>query len=221
MEWPEYYDRWSEALPKPGPGAHLAMEEARRRVQRNTTTDWEWLSSALGDAKRKRFVALLFQRQPVPKRLLNAFILAGVLEQNPSLNRMYIEPCVRSWGGGEINRRLLRYLREGTNEEKAGAASAFYWATSNPRDEDLSELRDEIRSELLREFVENPETRVLQRIIPLLNLDAKAHPEMNRPLIKEAISIARAHPDEYIRHRVEIQLGVGGLFRPIPAAGSE
>ena len=117
MEWSEYYDRWSEAVPKSGPSAHLAMEDARRRVQRNTPTDWDWLSSALADVKRKKFVALVFQRQPIPKRLLSAFVRAGVLERNPSLNRMYIEPCVRSWGGGEINRRLLRYLREGTNEE--------------------------------------------------------------------------------------------------------
>jgi len=218
MDWSEHFQRWVDASQRPGPGAHLAMQDARKRVKQNTPADWEWLSTALGDDKRKRFVALLFRAQPVPKRLLPAFLLAAVLERNPSLNRMYVEPCVRSWGGGYVNRRLLRYLRTGTNEERAGAVSAFYWATANPRNEDLTSLRGEIRVELLREFTENPEVLVLQRIVPLLRLDAGAYPKECEHLVGRAIAIGRSHSDEYIRHRIEVQLGAGGPFRPIPSA---
>jgi hypothetical protein len=178
--------------------------------------DWQWLSQALSDTKRKVFVALVFKYQPVPKRLLPAFMHAAVLEPNPSRNRMFIEPCVRSWGGGEVNHRLLRHLQEGTNEEKAGAASAFYWAQGNPRNEDLGELRSTIRSALLHEFAGNSDLRVRQRIVPLLNLDQAAYDEQDHPLIAQAITLARSHPDEYIRHRIEIQLGGDGPFRAIP-----
>lgn len=201
---------------KPGSEAHLQLEAARRSVTSNSSDDWQWLAEALGDTKRKVFVALVFKHQPVPKRLLPAFLHAALLEPNPSRNRMFIEPCVRSWGGGEVNRRLLRYLQEGTNEVKAGAASAFYWAQGNPRNEELGELRSTIRSALLHEFVYNSDLKVRQRIVPLLNLEQAAYGEQDHPLIGQAIALARSHPDEYIRHRIDVQLGGGGPFRAIP-----
>jgi hypothetical protein len=33
------------------------------------------------------------------------------------------------------------------------------------------------------------------------------YPEHMRPLLGDAVRIARAHPDEYIRRRIEFQLG--------------
>jgi hypothetical protein len=216
MGWTERLEQWAAACRRPGPEAHLLLEAARHSVKRNSTDDWHWLYQALGDPKRKGFVALVFKYQPVPKRLLAAFLYAAVLESNPSRNRMFIEPCIRSWGGLEVNRRLLRYLREGTNEEKAGAASAFYWAQSNPRGEDLVEIRSLIRRALLLEFVCNPDVQVRQRIVPLLNLDPSAYEEPDHPLIVKAIATAKSHSDEYIRHRIEIQLGGAGSFQAIP-----
>ncbi|MBX3628033.1 MAG: hypothetical protein KF892_23695 [Rhizobacter sp.] len=218
MDWHEHFSGWFEATGRPGPTAHLRLAAARKRVQTNTPADWQWLSDALADPARKVFVALVFKLQPVPKRLLTPFLHAAVLERNPSRNRIFVEPCVRSWGGREINRRLLRHLQNGSNEEKAGAASAFYWAQGNPRCEDLSQLRSSIRSALLREFVSNEDVSVRQRIVPLLRLDVSAYPVEEHSLIAEAIALARAHPDEYIRHRIEVQLGAGGPFKPIPGA---
>lgn len=216
MEWNEYFDGWREAIGKLGPEAHLRMEAARKRVHTNTPADWQWLSASLKDPGRKIFVALVFERQPVPKRLLAPFLHAAVLERDPSRNRFYIAPCIRSWGDREINQRLLRYLETGSNEEKAGAASAFYWARGNPRDEDLGTLKAVIRSALLREFVQNEDVSVRQRIVPLLNLDPSVYSVDDRLLIAEAVAIARAHSDQYIRHRIEIQLGAGGPFMAIP-----
>ena len=217
MEWAEHFEGWLKASGKPGPAAHLELEAARQRVPSNTPDDWQWLSEALGDPTRRVFVALVFKYQPVPKRLLGAFLHAAVLELDPSRNRMYIEPCVRSWGGGEVNRRLLRYLHEGSNAEKAGAASAFYWAQGNPRSEELDQLRNTVRSALLHEFVKNEDLVVRQRIVPLLRLDPSAYEAEDHPLIARAVQLARSHPDEYIRHRIEVQLGGGGTFKPIPS----
>lgn len=217
MEWSEHFDDWLQATGTRGPEAHLRMQAARKRVQLNSPADWEWLSEALADVKRKAFVALVFQRQPVPKRLLAPFLRAAIMERDPSRNRMFIEPCVRSWGGVEVNRRLLKYLQTGSNEEKAGAASALYWAQGNPRDEDLSQLRSGIRSALLREFVVNADLHLRQRIVPLLRLDQSAYESEDRPFVAEAIAIARVHSDEYIRHRIEVQLGAGGPLMAIPA----
>ena len=72
------------------------------------------------------------------------------------------------------------------------------------------DLRLRIRCHMLREFIDNTDLELRPRIIPMLVLDAKKYPEELRPLIAQAIAIARSHSDEYIRHRVEIQLGGTG-----------
>lgn len=216
MEWTEHFNGWQEAIGKPESDAHLRMEAARKRVHTNTSEDWQWLAKSLAHPKQKVFVALVFKRQPVPKRLLAPFLHAAVMEHDPSRNRLYIEPCIRSWGDREVNQRLLRYLETGSNEEKAGVASAFYWARRNPRNEDTASLNALIRSALLREFVCNEDLSVRQRIAPLLNLDTSAYAIEDRQLISEAIEIARRHTDQYIRHRIEIQMGAGDPFMAIP-----
>lgn len=216
MEWTEHFDGWQEAIGKPESDAHLRMEAARKRVHTNTSEDWQWLAKSLAHPKQKVFVALVFKRQPVPKRLLAPFLHAAVMEHDPSRNRLYIDPCIRSWGSREVNHRLLRYLETGSNEEKAGVASAFYWARGNPLDEDITSLNALIRSALLREFVRNEDLSVRQRIVPLLNLDTSAYSIEDHQLIFEAIAIARRHTDQYIRHRIEIQMGVSEPFMAIP-----
>ena len=140
---------------------------------------------------------------------------AAVLERNPSLNRYFIEPCVRSYGAVRIGTALISYLENGSNEEKAGAASALYWVQPKPN-EDISGLKTQIRAAELREFVQNDDLLVRQRLIPMLSLNPNHYSEELRPLIMLAIEIARTHPDKYIRHRVEVQLGGNGPFMPIP-----
>jgi len=216
MTWDEHYRLWSEVRRKPGQEAHRRIQAARKRVAQNTPADWKWLAEALADSDRKWFVASVFEFQPVPKRLFAPMLRAGVLERDPSFNRVFIEPCVRSLGGRRVLTALLPYLESGTDAEKAGAASALYWTRGNPRSEDLSDLRDRLECQLLQEFVGNPDLNVRRRIIPMLRLEAKVYPEELHSLIPAAIEIARSHPDEYIRHRVEIQLGSGGPFMAIP-----
>ncbi len=220
MTWDDHYHLCVEASRKPGEEAFRRMQEARKRVAQNTPGDWQWLENALADPDRKWFVADVFKSQPVPRRLFGPMLRAGVLERNPSLNRRFVEPCVRSLGGGRVLAELLRYLEAGTNAEKAGAASALYWAGGNPRGEELGELRERLRCQMLREFVANPDVDVRRRIIPMLRLEPEAYPEELRPLIPVAVEIARSHPDEYIRHRVEVQLGDGGPFMAIPDTGA-
>jgi len=218
--WDEHFRLWSEARHKPGEDARRLLEAARKRVARNTPDDWQWLAQALADDERKWFVADVFELQTVPRRLLGPMVRAGVLERNPSFNRRFIEPCVRSLGGRRVLEELLRYLESGTDAEKAGAASALYWAFGNPRNEELAGLWERLRCRMLREFVDNPDLNVRRRIIPMLHLEPEAYPEELRPLIKVAVQVARSHPDEYIRHRAEVQLGAGGPLMALPDTGA-
>ena len=215
MSWDEHYRLWSDVCQKTGQEAHWRMQAARKRVAQNTSDDWKWLAESLTDCYRKWFVASVFKFQPVPKRLFGTMLRDGVLERDPSFNRVFIEPCVRSLGGRRVLEGLLQYLEDGTNAEKAGAVSALYWDQGNPRREDLTDLRKRLKCKMLQEFVGNPDLSVRRRIIPMLRLEPKAYTEELRSLIPKAIEIARSHPDEYIRHRVEVQLGSGGPFKAI------
>jgi hypothetical protein len=194
------------------------MRAARNRVGRNTPDDWQWLADALADAERKWFVAAVFESHGVPGRLLGPMLRAGVLERNPSANRVFIQPCVQSLGARRVLEELLRYLESGTDAEKAGAASALYWAGGNPRGEELGGVCQRLECQMLREFVQNPDLNVRRRIIPMLRLEPQAYPRELRALIPVAVRIARSHQDEYIRHRVEVQLGAG---RPLMAIRTE
>ena len=223
MNWNEHYRLWSKACDaRHWAEVHMWMKEARKRVAQNSLEDWQWIRAALDDPNKKWFVAQVFRFQPVPKRLLVGMLRTAVFERNPSANRRFIEPCLRSFGPRRVNEILLRFFEVGTNEEKAGVASAFYWSVglSGPGIpvEDVGDLVERMFCLFLREFVNNEDLNVRRRIIPLLPLreDRYLYPEELRPLIPHAIEIAREHPDEYIRHRVEIQLGAGGLYKPLP-----
>jgi hypothetical protein len=218
--WGELYRLWSDAGLKRVLDADRWMQAARKRMARNTPDDWQWLAESLAHPERKWFVAGVFELHPVPGRLLGPMLRAGVLEPSPSFNRDFIEPCVASLGARQVMEVLLRYLESGTDAEKAGAASALYWVGSNPRNEDLDDLSQRLRCRMLREFVDNPDLNVRRRIIPMLRLEPDAYPEELRPLLPVAIRVARSHPDEYIRHRVEVQLGAGGPFMAIPHTGA-
>jgi hypothetical protein len=69
---------------------------------------------------------------------------------------------------------------------------------------------------LLREFVTNADVNVRRSIIPSLNLDEANYPDDLKPLVAQAIAIARSHPDDYIPHRVEVQLRNERLLRSLP-----
>ena len=62
------------------------------------------------------------------------------------------------------------------------------------------------REASLREFVGNEDLNVRCCILPGLRLDPTSYPSELRALVDTAVAIARSHPDEYIRHRVEVQV---------------
>ena len=100
--------------------------------------------------------------------------------------------------------------------EQAGAASAFYWVRDDRDEPGCREIVSEIRDELLRVFVEVDDLNVRRRILPLLSMRADAYSKSVGPLVNRAINIARSHSDEYIRHRIEVQLGAPGPLKPLP-----
>lgn len=213
-----------------------AVKEARLNLQQPDPSDWDWLADALVDDEQKWFVAAVFENHPVPKRLFSSFLAAAVNETYPSTNRQFVEPCIQSYGHRAVNEHLLAVVENGEAPEIAGAVAALYWAnmsicypanaTKFTLDEATKESREAYlalldiwtrkRATYLKVFVDNTDVAVRRQIIPSLKLDESLYPDDLKPLVKQAIEIARSHSDDYIRHRVEVQLGNETLLRPIP-----
>lgn len=70
---------------------------------------------------------------------------------------------------------------------------------------------------LRRELRLEPDLDVRRVLIASLDLDESAYPDTHKHLVARTIRIAREHPDDYIRHRVQLQLGETRVAYPLPA----
>lgn len=146
-------------------------------------------------------------------------ILFGPGSHSPETGR---RPQVKAGAGGAANgshawRSAARAaIRTGlrtrdTLGERFFGARAWYWATRVHVDrnragwEGLANLRAEWREAVLREFVSNEDIDVRRCILSGLPFITERYPADLHLLVAEAIRIARTHPDEYLRHRVELQ----------------
>ncbi|GAA0294361.1 hypothetical protein GCM10010302_36250 [Streptomyces polychromogenes] len=150
-------------------------------------------------------------------------IKAAVHDPDPSFNRHFLEPALNAFGHSRVQAALLGYLRAGTDLERAGAASAWYWsalplrmptvraehpaATAPAEPDGAPTVAAEWYETALREFVSNEHLDVRRRLLPGLSLRKSDWPPELHDLVDAAVAIARSHPDEYIRHRVEHQVG--------------
>jgi hypothetical protein len=160
----------------------------------------------------------------MPDEAFEVLVKAAVYEPDPSFNRGFVEPALNAFGRRRLRAALLEYLRTGTNPERAGAARAWYWSglplrlpqvtaqnansDGRPAPDDQGILWREWKQAALREFVGNEHVDVRRSILPGLPLARSSYPPDLHDLVDQAVSIARSHPDEYIRHRVEIQIRI-------------
>lgn len=157
----------------------------------------------------------------LPARAFDVLVAAAVRDPNPSFNRGFVEPALNAFGRRRLRAALLDVLTTGPDPERAGAARAWYWSAlplrmprvvaegpaGAPEPDDPSVLAREWNEMALREFVRNEHLEVRRCIIPLLRLRHSSYPPELHELVDQAVSIARNHPDDYLRHRVEIQAG--------------
>lgn len=217
--------------------------DAIRCLANPTDDDVRWILGALRNPGqmpmgRQWFVADLFKRSSIwAESFFEPLLDAAIDELDPSYNRHFVDPCLGAFGPRRVNEYLLDVVESGSDFRKAGAVNALYWAAvglsflgtatsfrieeatleSRTLYESLQDVWDRKDVLMLETFVSNPDVRVRQSIISKLILDPLRYPEEYRPLVQQAIAIGRAHSDEYIRHRVEVQLGdVSGGFPALP-----
>ena len=141
MTWSELLSQWSTLeRARRRQDAQLVLRDARKRVASNGDADWHWLVEALGDPARKYFVSEVFRFQPVPKRLFDAFMRAAVVDVNYSNNRLFLTPCLESFGRAatlaaldrlrdagvatpDMHRAAMYWMADGSDHRRSGARS--------------------------------------------------------------------------------------------------
>ena len=212
-------------------------EDAIRRIAAPQPEDIHWLTEALADELRKRFVSRVARASgQMDEALCRPMLDAAINEVDPSLNRWFVEPCITAFGHRRVNEYLLDVVADGTDYQKAGAVNALYWASvplvfrGNARSLEFQDATPESRAEyealrdvwqrrrelFLETFVSNQNVDVRRAIIGKLDLNPAHYREHLRPAVMQAIDSARSSDDAYIRHRVEVQLGNELLLRALP-----
>jgi len=213
--------RFHMAYPYPGEteppaAASEANEEAARlpaiaaHYLHASAEDLQWLGKALYDERKKWFVARLVRlTESVPSELLEPLICAAIYEQDPSRNRHFVEAAVRGVGLAPVHERLLWYMRQGEDSEKAGAMRALYWCP--PPDADS--VKETARG-LLDAFQRESDLDVRRTALSKLALiDWRAMDTGLRLRLAEVLQLAAAHPDVYIRHRADaLRLDLRGVL---------
>jgi hypothetical protein len=157
----------------------------------------------------------------MPDEWFEPLIRAAVYEPDPSFNRQLVEPAIAAFGRRRVQVALLGYLDTGAPASAAGAARAWYWTsvgirylpgttTMTPESaaeyEAVSDLRERYRLTALRRFLADDDLDLRRCILPGLTLDPQMYPSQMRDQVAQAVQIARTSNDDYLRHRVEVQV---------------
>ncbi|MFE9747111.1 hypothetical protein ACFYOT_19595 [Saccharothrix saharensis] len=157
----------------------------------------------------------------MPEEWFEPLVRAMVLEPDPSFNRQLVEPAIAAFGRRRVQLALLTHLDTGSAADAAGAARAWYWTEVRlryPRGSDtptpetaaehvaFDDLRRRYRHTALHRFVADEDLDVRRCILPGLPLNPNLYPDDLHDLVTQAIRIARTSGDDYLRHRVEMQI---------------
>ncbi|MBL4665926.1 MAG: hypothetical protein JKY04_01015 [Sneathiella sp.] len=133
MNFDELARQYNEALKmRDKNAAHhridLVLNEAACNLPKDNPDSLEWFSVGLSDPEKKWFIAKLMAKvNPVPKALLDELVLAAMLEPNPSANKFYVLPCVKTFGAAKVRERMDRYSSRPEVIAVNGYDQTSYW----------------------------------------------------------------------------------------------
>lgn len=135
IDWDGLADRYVQLI-EAGPRSQPELSaiddllgNAASNFPKNRTPDLAWFVAALNEAPKKWFVAKMLERvNPVPSILLDPLLAAALEEPNPSANRVFITPCVRTFGKEAVKVRLKELAAHSERYGAESLARAMYWA---------------------------------------------------------------------------------------------
>lgn len=117
--------------------ANAALNKFRSQHIHLTSEETDYLKNILEQGENwpdKYFVAdLLYLYDPIPDKLLAPMLRSAIQFDDPSFNRIFLKPCIKSYGLKKIEQLLDEKEREGDASEKEGVARLRYWLRSEDR----------------------------------------------------------------------------------------
>ena len=118
MDWEKLYQDWLLCCNTKNFNQRLKIErQAGTLLENRKLKDVSWLieileQQAVEYRMRQQFIMnSLRKNNQIPKSLFLPLIHASIYECNPSLNRYFIEPCIRCYGSYRVNSELInRYM---------------------------------------------------------------------------------------------------------------
>lgn len=182
-------------------------EAIRSRLPDMTGAVLHWFQNALRRPDRKwTAVALLELNRDAAGYLVRDLLEAAVYELNPSYNRSFVELLTNHITAPQAVEALLSIGDAGGDLAYGGVARAAYWVwidLPSPKREAAVRLN----SWMLSKFIESNAVVAQRCLIAGIRFEESKLTEEARKLRAEAIRKARSHTDEYIRHRLQINLG--------------
>ncbi|WP_340680842.1 hypothetical protein [Paraglaciecola sp.] len=87
-----------------------------------------WFTAALVHEDKKWFVVKLLEKvNPVPKALFDDLVLAALTEHDPSFNKWFIAPCVKSFGVEQVKSKIMALAPHPQVVENEGVNKVMYW----------------------------------------------------------------------------------------------
>jgi hypothetical protein len=132
----EYRDLTAYAgRPISGEELHSLSEKVRALIgraasnlPRDNSAALVWFISALQRAPEKWFVAKVMSVvTPVPSSLLEPMLLAALLEPDASACRVFVEPCLRTFGREAVVSRIESLAAYSGVAENDGVEKVGYW----------------------------------------------------------------------------------------------
>ena len=126
--WDDLYARWVAARDeRRHSDLQLAARDSQRAGNNPSADDVAWLVAALADPDRRWFVSMVYRRQPVPKPLFVPMVRVGATDCDASACRLFVEPCVETFGSEAVLAELARYAAEDGERAALGYRKCSYW----------------------------------------------------------------------------------------------
>jgi hypothetical protein len=94
------------------------------------------------DINEKYFVGdLLYLYDNFNSVLIEPLIITAINHQDPSFNRIFIQPCINNIGITIVADNLIEKFKNGTNSEKEGIKRIFYWIKQEENNDSVNRLR--------------------------------------------------------------------------------
>jgi hypothetical protein len=161
---------------------------AVERLSQGAEWDISWLVADLRHERRRWVVARLAGlARSVPSALFEPMLIAAAAAEDPSLSRLFVDPCVATFGTDRVREFLISLAESSDPRTVVGAIDAMYWVSQRSQRHAIERRR----TFLLEAFVSDRSSSYVRDRMDAfrLTLDEQLYPDTHKPLVVRAREI--------------------------------